>query len=191
MKTLTEKQRLNHLLWLQMSFDVHRYLVSNSEGRLDGFEKGTRHENLVNIYVASRMGCELDKSFRHLEYAEAVHMKTRALTDYMDEVIGFPIIGIPNYDELAPKFFKKFVELCDQVMIEEPITRSTISNGIIETSDDTTPWYSQRGDDCGNVYVKFTGFRDGFGVSHKLHQMLRDLPPKTKFKLILEVKNDI
>lgn len=189
MKTLTDKQRIKHMLWLSMSVDVHHYLMSNSEGRLDGSEKYNRHKNLIDLYVAGKVGCELDSCFDYIEYWEAIHDKTQELTGYMDEVIGFPITGRPDYDDLAPKFFKEFIKLCDEVPYDAPITRSTISNGIIEAPDSVTPWYSQCGKDSGNVYVSFAGFYDGFGVSHELHKNLRELPTNTKFKLVLEVKN--
>lgn len=77
---LTENQRTRHLLWLMLYIDVHRYLVCNSAGQLDGNEKYNRHK-------------------------------------HMDGVIGFPIIGNPNYEQLAPLFFNKFIDLCDQVKL--------------------------------------------------------------------------
>ncbi len=43
-----------------------------------------------------------------------IHDATQKLTDYMDEVIGFPLENKrPDYDTLAPKFFEEFIRLAD------------------------------------------------------------------------------
>lgn len=116
----TNEERINHLLWLLMKRAIYRYLMVNTEGRLDGSEKADRHVELSYIYVASRRGVSIG-SARLEEHGENynllyshIHDATRELTDYMDEVIGFPITGRPDYDDLAPKFFKEFIRLADE-----------------------------------------------------------------------------
>jgi len=109
--------KTKHVLWLLMEHDINRYLMSNAEGRQDGYAKAMHHIKLCEIYVAGIKGCSIDKagmifndggeSFLY----EDIHDKTQALTAYMDEVIGFPITGRPDYDRLAPKFFREFVKL--------------------------------------------------------------------------------
>jgi len=110
------KQSRN-LLWLLMEFDINRYLMSNADGRWDGSEKASRHRNLVNTYVTGVTGCDTDNCFDHIEYWEAIHRTTQALTSHLDEVIDFPLFGRPDYDALAPEFFDKFIELCDSVPV--------------------------------------------------------------------------
>lgn len=97
---------------------VHRYLLSNSKGRLDGAEKALRHLELCAFYVAVVYGYASPEEARQ-EHHEAwlkVHTATQALTDYLDEQIGFPLDCRPDYDLLAPKFFKKFHALAMQAL---------------------------------------------------------------------------
>ena len=120
---LTDNARLKHALWMLMERDIHRYLLVNSEGRLDGSEKASRHLNLSYTYVASRTGVSVDEartlmrkdciSMDSLVY-EKIHRETRELTDFMDEKIDFPMQGRPDYDTLAPKFFNEFLWLADR-----------------------------------------------------------------------------
>lgn len=93
---------------------VHRYLISNSDGRLDGHEKAVRHGELCRFYVAFFFGHDDPDTARHdhEEAFQAVHTATQAqLTDFLDEVIGFPLKGRPDYDDLVPKFFNKFHDI--------------------------------------------------------------------------------
>jgi len=115
---MNTKKRLNHTLWMLMEFHIHRYLISNTFDRLDGAGKGMHHQELCNIYIASVEFCEKDECFIHIEKLELIHEKTQELTSYMDEVIGFPIDSRPDYDDLAPKFFRKFIELADNALSE-------------------------------------------------------------------------
>lgn len=109
--------RLNHTLWLLMEFDIHRYLISNAEGRESGIEKATCHMNLCNQYLASVFGCDIENARSlHDQEFEVIHEETQELTGYMDEVIGFPLKGVPAYEILAPKFFKEFIRLADKAM---------------------------------------------------------------------------
>ena len=122
------QDRHDHLLWVLMEFDIHRYLMSNTEGRCDGAEKAERHINLSNYYVASVRLCDICRASRRAiadgrgeqgeidELVWKVHNHTQALTSYMDEVIGFPLTGRPDYDDLSPKFFKEFIRLAREVL---------------------------------------------------------------------------
>ena len=107
-----ECEMLKHALWLASSFTVHRYLMSNAEGRWSGAEKATCHDELCCLYVAVFRGVEVDRVRVDLEADwMAVHDATQELTDHMDVVIGFPLKGVPDYEALAPKFFAYFHRL--------------------------------------------------------------------------------
>lgn len=121
---LKERERIEWLLWLLMSFDVHRYLMSCADGRWDGAEKAQRHQNLCRMYIASVKGCEVDQALMlHYDYWNAIHEKTQELTSCMDDRIGFPLHGRPDYDKLAPLFFDEFIRLADSV---NPTTEATV-----------------------------------------------------------------
>ena len=107
-----DREMLKHALWLASSFTVHRYLMSNAEGRWSGAEKATCHDELCRLYVAVFRGVEVDRVRVDLESDwMAVHDATQELTDHMDVAIGFPLKGVPAYEELAPKFFAHFHRL--------------------------------------------------------------------------------
>lgn len=99
--------------WLACDVAVHRYLMSNAHGRQSGAEKAERHAELCKFYVAAVRGInDVDLVRRHHEDDyDKVHTKTQELTDYLDEVIGFPLDSAPDYDVLAPLFFDKFHQL--------------------------------------------------------------------------------
>lgn len=100
-------------------FAIARYLMANSEGRLDGFEKAQRHIELCKFYVAVARGCS-DPDEAAIEYTEdleKVHEATQELTGYLDERIGFPITGRPDYDKLIPLFFEQFHELAIESLL--------------------------------------------------------------------------
>ena len=86
--------------------------MSNADGRLDGAEKAHRHMNLCYFYVAVVRGREEDDlEVQCGDDFDAVHDKTQDLTSFMDEEIGFPLTGTPDYEKLAPLFFDKFHQL--------------------------------------------------------------------------------
>lgn len=94
-------------------FMVARYLISNADGRQDGAEKAQRHLELCQFYVAAVRGHGDPERVRR-EYEDdfqAVHGATQKLTSYLDEAIGFPLTGRPDYDQLGPLFFEQFHEL--------------------------------------------------------------------------------
>lgn len=109
----TPEQMFKQSCRLHLSHAIHRYLMSNTSGRMDGYEKAQRHIELCTFYVAAVRGVDdLDMVRRGLESHEedyqAVHDATQALTDHLDEVIGFPLEGQPDYDRLEPLFFEHF-----------------------------------------------------------------------------------
>ena len=116
---LPAEQRFKHACWLHMEFDIHRYLMCNAEGRWDGAEKATRHQELCVFFLSASLGLTGDYSevFDSPVY-KAVHEHTQKLTSYMDTEIGFPLKGSPGYDELAPKFFERFFELANKAITE-------------------------------------------------------------------------
>ena len=122
MITLDQNERINHLLWMQMEFHVVRYLISNTAGRLDGYQKAHHHMKLTEIYLASLLMVDPDDVFRveepdGMELQRKVHDHTQELTAYMDDIIGFPIDGEnPDYKTLKHKFFKKFIILADEAV---------------------------------------------------------------------------
>ena len=93
-------------------FMVARYLMANADGRQDGAEKSQRHIELCAFYVAAIHGADPEQVIcDYTEDFEAVHEATQELTSYLDEQIGFPLTGRPDYDRLGPLFFERFHEL--------------------------------------------------------------------------------
>lgn len=105
---------------LHLDHAIHRYLMSNAAGRINGAEKAMRHIELCTFYVAAVRGIDDLDTVRRSGVGEAdyqaVHHATQALTDHLDEVIGFPIEGRPEYGVLAPKFFENFHALAMQAL---------------------------------------------------------------------------
>jgi hypothetical protein len=94
---------------IHTSFMVARYLMANADGRQDGAEKAQRHLELCQFYVAAIHGTDPEQAAcDHTEELEAVHEATQELTSYLDEQIGFPLTGRPDYDRLGPMFFERF-----------------------------------------------------------------------------------
>lgn len=126
--------RFRHSLWLALQHTVHRYLMSCASGRWCGAEKATRHIELCNHYVAVFMGGEADRAMSgHEDAWRAVHEASQALTDHLDEVIGFPLDSQPDYDALAPKFFAEFHRLAIGVLT--PIAEQPPSHRLQRLSD--------------------------------------------------------
>lgn len=112
-----EDERFKTARMIATNHMIHRYLMSNADGRWDGAEKALRHEELCTYYVGLHLGItalDLVRG-RCAEVGEclyqAVHTATQELTGYLDEKIGFPLSGRPDYDNLAPLFFEQFDEL--------------------------------------------------------------------------------
>lgn len=118
--------------WLYCQFEIHRYLMCNAHGRHDGAEKAMRHEELCSFYVAAVKGVADTRQVRKLYEGEyrAVHDKTQELTDYLDEMIGFPLDCRPDYDTLAPLFFEKFHALALEALGTTPGQTSPATAGV-------------------------------------------------------------
>lgn len=113
MKTNLANQN-RYLLWMLMNFSIYRYLLSNARGRIDGFEKAERHIELSSIFIAAKTFSDTDSAKHHKDIM-LIHDATRKLTDYLDKEIGFPLNEQPeDYDELARKFFDKFIKLAEE-----------------------------------------------------------------------------
>jgi hypothetical protein len=114
----TAAQMFKQACRLHLDHAIHRYLMSNTSGRMDGHEKAQRHIELCTFYVAAVRGVDdLDLVRRgHEDDYQAVHDATQALTDHLDEVIGFPLEGRPDYRALVPLFFEKFHTLAMQAL---------------------------------------------------------------------------
>lgn len=97
---------------IHLDLPMHRYLMSNAEGRANGAEKALRHLEIASFYIAAFKGVEVDQVQRcFIADYKALHDHTQALTDNLDEQIGFPLKGRPDYDTLVPLFFERFHEL--------------------------------------------------------------------------------
>lgn len=106
---------------IHISFAIGRYLMSNAEGRQNGAEKAQRHREMCQFYVAAVRGVDDPERvhFAHDDDYQAVHTATQALTDYLDETIGFPLESDPDYDRLEPLFFERFHELAMSALTPE------------------------------------------------------------------------
>ena len=102
--------RFKNACSVHTNFAVMRYLMSNTDGRLDGAEKSLRHMELCRFYTSVFSGdTDIDHvRHQHEDLFQVIHTKTQELTDYLDEQIGFPLNGRPDYDALAPLFFDRF-----------------------------------------------------------------------------------
>ena len=102
----TYKELFKKVCRADTSFYICRYLIANTDGRLDGAEKAEKHILLCEYYLEA---FAIEKySDDWMELFEQIHDNTQELTDKMDEKIGFPIKGRPDYDSLEPKFFDIF-----------------------------------------------------------------------------------
>ncbi len=112
----TLKAQNYHLLWLLMEYVIHRYLLSNTHGRLNGTEKAEAHLKLSAIFIAYKYRCSIDRAESH-EYLMTVHDATQELTGQLDKEIGFPIKDAScdiDYDMFAGRFFSRFVQLAEK-----------------------------------------------------------------------------
>lgn len=94
--------------------------MSNADGRQDGAEKAEQHITLCELFIASVELCTPDEVIwgkkRNSPFWRVHNQTADGLTDRMDEVIGFPITGRPDYDRLAPKFFNVFIDLANKAI---------------------------------------------------------------------------
>ena len=98
-----------------------KYLESNSKGFENGAIKAEMHRVLVELFISEKL--ELDVSaIKSIEYRIDDHIyqmypeirkATLSLTDYLDEVIGFPLDKAPNYKKLVPLFVDEFKRIAN------------------------------------------------------------------------------
>ena len=97
--------------YLANEWTINRYLMANADGRWNGAEKAQRHADLCEFYVKALTGVR-DTGHGVCEHFKQLHRATEdGLTDHLDEVIGFPLKGRPDYDTLVPAFFEKWHEI--------------------------------------------------------------------------------
>lgn len=107
------KNREKYLLKKLLMYDINRYIMVNSHGRLDGFEKAQHHIKISEILTDFILyGFDDFKQYR--EYLLVHDYLADNLTSKMDEVIGFPIDrklygeDITKYSE---RFFDKLIDM--------------------------------------------------------------------------------
>ena len=120
---------------LGTSWFVYRYLMANTSGRANGFEKAEQHMNLCCYYIATYKGLkEADSNLVRRHYEELyrhLHKETGVLTDHLDKVIGFPFKETEPevYDELNPyaeKFFQEFHAIAMRNLVSWEIISNVI-----------------------------------------------------------------
>lgn len=101
---------LRNACFLATRFDVARYLIANTQGRLDGAEKATRHRSLCDFYTAVLTGGDPDTAAAwQPEIHSAIHRRTQqALTDRLDQAIGFDLRGGGDHELMCGAFFESF-----------------------------------------------------------------------------------
>lgn len=102
---------------IHLDMALYRYLMSNAHGRWNGAEKAICHGEICKFYVATILGVELAPDAQDWKDAyERVHTATQAVTDNLDESIGFPLDREPDYDALVPVFFDKIHRIALQAL---------------------------------------------------------------------------
>lgn len=125
---LSHPDAFKHACWLFTQHTIVRYLLANTDGRLNGFEKAQRHMELCSFYVAVVRGVEIDLARRRFEDDyQRVHDVTQQLTSYLDTEIGFPLKGCPDYDRLSTAFFDRFHALAMEALnVSQPVVQVKI-----------------------------------------------------------------
>ena len=124
------------------------YLESNAAGLCDGALKAGTHRQLCELFISVRLEVNIDiASIIEVEgerLSTKVRKATVSLTDYLDEVIGFPIDTAPNYKRLTPAFVGKFFTLAQNwfdentfllsdrevIIMLERVTKNNISHAL-------------------------------------------------------------
>lgn len=143
---------LKSACWLHTEPMIARYLMANAEGRWDGAEKAQRHGEMCSFYVALVYGIQ-DPDRAQAEQPEAcraVRRASRALTDNLDQVIGFPLRGKPDYAVLAPKFFEHFHKMALETLLK--LWETQAQSAVDHRTDDRVILYSGNG-----LYLKALG----------------------------------
>lgn len=114
------ERRAKQALRVATDFACHRYLISNSHGRWDGFEKAQSHRELCETFVATFRNVKPDQVSRlWQDDYDAVHEATQKLTGYLDREIGFPLEEAPDFDDMIPKFFNRFYEIAVKTLTKK------------------------------------------------------------------------
>jgi len=103
---------------IQTQHAVFRYLIANTQGRLDGAEKAQRHKELCDFYVAIWKGCDPDLAMRyHRDEWDAIHTATQEMTNHLDK-IGMPTDhSHPKYEDIADRFFDGFHDIAMKLIL--------------------------------------------------------------------------
>jgi len=121
-----------HAFRLLTDFDVARYLICNTPGRLDNYEKCQVHKLLCSKFVALCLKCEIDDAWSKSRNSDQrrrsggivgeapydfVHDNTQKLTSHLDK-IGMPAQeGFrPDYETMQITFTKRFYALACEGM---------------------------------------------------------------------------
>jgi len=129
-------EQFKHAFWLLSRHTIARYLLSNTIGREDGYEKAERHRELCQMFVALKYSVTPEESWEYdrqrisrrydsLKLSKSticlageapidfVHDHTQELTGHLEK-IGMPMDKTyPDYDVLAKKFNERFLELAN------------------------------------------------------------------------------
>jgi len=103
-------------LWLATSFDVHRYLMACTSGRLSGAEKAERHQNLSEAFCYVLTGIEGARGYK---IQRAIHDATQEVTNHLDQIGLLRDDPRPDYDAIAQKFFDKFKTIAARAAKEQ------------------------------------------------------------------------
>lgn len=101
-------------LWLATSFDVHRYLMACTSGRLSGAEKAERHQNLSEAFCYVLTGVEGARGYK---IQRAIHDATQELTNHLDRIGLERDDPSPDYDAIAKKFFDGFKAIAARAVL--------------------------------------------------------------------------
>jgi len=129
------RDRDQFIFHLLSGFSVTRYLLCNTRGREDGYEKAEAHKEMCQNFIAMTFMCEPDIAWdferKHITrkfgdhkdhnytFGEGlydfVHDHTQKLTSHLD-TIGMPTeLGVmPDYEKLVPIFEERFFALATE-----------------------------------------------------------------------------
>jgi hypothetical protein len=103
------QKRVDHACRIVLFPIIYRYLLSHEYERWNGVEKAHRHREMIQFYLAMQAGVSDPEEIDVTDAGyKRLHDATRVVTDLLDEVIGFPLKGKPDYDRLVPLFFEAF-----------------------------------------------------------------------------------